>query len=84
MGAAVAAIGYAALMFFGAKRFRKQSVQAQTDRRMGHARVSSVTGETSPPFAAPRSYRSSGTSSNRNVRGANISAPLMTENSLLL
>lgn len=83
LGAAAAAIGYAALMFFGAKRFRRQSAQAQADRRH-HSRVSSITGEraASPPFT--RSYRSSGASSGRVVRGQNISAPLMTENSLLL
>jgi hypothetical protein len=83
LGAAAAALGYAALMFFGAKRFRKQSTQAQTER-WHHARVSSITGEraASPPFT--RSYRSSGASSGRGVRGQNISAPLMTENSLLL
>ena len=82
IGAAAAAIGYATLMFLGAKRFRRQSVQAQIDRR--HSRVSSITGEraASPPLA--HSYRSSGTSSGRGVRGQNISAPLMTENSLLL
>jgi len=83
LGAAAAALGYAALMFFGAKRFRKQSAQAQAER-WHHARVSSITGERaeSPPFS--RSYRSSGASSGRGVRGQNISAPLMTENSLLL
>jgi hypothetical protein len=83
IGAAVAALGYVALVFYGAKRFRRQSAQAENDRR-GHARVSSITGErpASPPFA--QSYRSSRTSSNRAVRGQNISAPLMTENSLLL
>ena len=83
MGVALAALGYGALMFFGAKRFRRQSEQAQTDRR-NHARVSSITGERplSPPFV--QSYRSSGGSSGRNVRPQNISAPLMTENSLLL
>jgi len=81
-GAAAAALAYAALMFLGAKKFRQQSTQAQLDRR-GHSRVSSITGErpASPPFA--QSYRSSG-SSGRPVRGQNISAPLMTENSLLL
>jgi hypothetical protein len=83
IGVAFAALGYAALMFYGAKRFRRQSAQAQNDRR-GHTRVSSITGErpASPPFA--QSYRSSATSSNRAVKGQNISAPLMTENSLLL
>jgi hypothetical protein len=83
LGAAAAAISYAALMFFGAKRFRRQSTQAQADRRH-HARVSSITGEraTSPPLN--QSYRSSGASSARAVRGQNISGPLMTENSLLL
>jgi hypothetical protein len=82
-GAAAAAIAYAALMFLGAKKFRQQSSQAQQDRR-SHARVSSITGEraASPPFA--QSYRSSGSSGGRAVRGQNISAPLMTENSLLL
>lgn len=82
VGAAAAAIGYMALMFFGAKRFRRQSAQAQMDRR--HSRVSSITGEraASPPFV--QSYRSSAASSGRAVRGQNISAPLMTENSLLL
>jgi len=81
-GAAAAAIAYAALMFLGARRFRQQTAQAQVDRR--HSRVSSITGEraASPPFA--HSYRSSGASSSRVVRGQNISAPLMTENSLLL
>ena len=82
-GAAAAAIVYAALMFLGAKKFRQQSAQAQLDRRH-HTRVSSITGKrpASPPFA--QSYRSSGASSGRAVRGQNISAPLMTENSLLL
>ena len=83
IGAAVAALAYAALMFLCARRFRRQSAQAQADRRT-HSRVSSITGEraASPPFA--QSYRSSGSSSGRGVRGQNISAPLMTENSLLL
>src|SRR5208282_1222223 len=83
IGAAAAALVYATLMFLGARRFRRQSAQARADRRT-HSRVSSVTGErpVSPPFAP--SYRSSGSSSGRGVRGQNISAPLMTENSLLL
>jgi len=83
LGVAAAAAGYAALMFLGARHFRKQSAQSQADRRH-HARVSSITGEraASPPFT--QSYRSSGASSGRGVRGQNISAPLMTENSLLL
>lgn len=82
IGAAAAAIGYAALMFLGARRFRRQSALGQIEGR--HSRVSSITGEraASPPFA--QSYRSSGGSSGRAVRGQNISAPLMTENSLLL
>jgi hypothetical protein len=82
VGAAAAAIGYAALMFFGAKRFRRQSTQAQLDRRH-HSRVSSITGErASSPFF--QSYRSSRGSSGRAIKGQNISAPLMTDNSLLL
>jgi hypothetical protein len=83
IGAAAAAIAYAALMFLGARRFRKQSTQAQLDRHH-HSRVSSITGERpiSPPFA--QSFRSSGSSGGRGVRGQNISAPLMTENTLLL
>jgi len=83
IGAAAAAIGYAALMFLGARRFRKQSTQAQLDRHH-HSRVSSITGERpiSPPFS--QSFRSSGSSGGRGVRGQNISAPLMTENTLLL
>jgi hypothetical protein len=82
VGAAAAAIGYAALMFFGAKRFRRKSTEAQLDRRH-HSRVSSITGERAPsPFY--QSYRSSRGSSGRAIKGQNISAPLMTENSLLL
>jgi len=83
IGAAIAAIVYAALMFLGVRRFRKQSMQAQLDRHH-HSRVSSITGERSisPPFA--QSFRSSGSSGGRSVRGQNISAPLMTENTLLL
>jgi hypothetical protein len=83
IGAAAAAIAYAALMFLGARRFRKQSTQAQLDRHH-HSRVSSITGERpiSPPFA--QSFRFSGSSGGRGVRGQNISAPLMTENTLLL
>jgi signaling mucin MSB2 len=83
IGAAVAAILYAALMFLGARKFRKQSSQAQLNRHH-HSRVSSITGERpiSPPFT--QSFRSSGSSGGRGVRGQNISAPLMTENTLLL
>ena len=83
IGAALAAIVYAALMFLGARRFRKQSTQAQLDRHH-HSRVSSITGERSisPPFS--HSSRSSGSSGGRSLRGQNISAPLMTENTLLL
>jgi hypothetical protein len=83
VGAAAAAIGYAALMFFGAKRFRRQSTQAALDRRH-HSRVSSVTGERAPSPFAPQSFRSSRGSSGRAIKGQNISAPLMTDNSLLL
>jgi hypothetical protein len=89
IAAASGAIFYSALMFFGAKRFRRQSAEAQTER--GHRRVSSITGErtdspaaSSLPFAVQQSYRSSKASSGRAVRPQNISAPLMTENSLLL
>jgi signaling mucin MSB2 len=83
IGAAVAALAYAVLMFLCARRFRRQGAQAQANRRT-HSRVSSITGERpiSPRFA--QSYRSSGSSGGRGVRGQNISAPLMTENSLLL
>jgi len=83
IGAAVAAICYAALMFFGAKRFRRQSAQAQSDRRQ-HSRVSSITGERAPSPYSDESHRSSRGSGGRAVKGQNISAPLMTENSLLL
>jgi hypothetical protein len=82
LGAAGAAVAYAALMFFGAKRFRRQSTRAQAER--GHARVSSVTGERAPSPHFAQSYRASGASSGRDVRGQTISPPLMTENSLLL